>query len=154
MLLSFGICTKTNSPTNASRDLFRNHAHEQYTSGFLFYETLIVFIPLYLLTCTFFSAALCLDPPAIVNGMSTFTGNSVGDTATYSCNTGFELIGDLTTMCTQIDATSAAFPAVPPPECRREYFMAWNFCTHLQLWRVYKKQITYKCLQHDLINML
>ena len=70
------------------------------------------------------SAALCSDPPAIVNGMRTFSGNSVGDTATYSCNIGFELIGDSTTTCTQLDANSGAeFPAVPPPECRREYFI-------------------------------
>ena len=55
--------------------------------------------------------------------MRTFSGNSVGDTATYSCNTGFELIGDSTTMCTQIEANSAEFPVVPPPECRREYCM-------------------------------
>ena len=63
----------------------------------------------------------------------TFNGNSVGNTTTYSCNTGFELIGDSTTICTQIDANSAEFPVVPPPECRREYFMnitntTYNVC--------------------------
>ena len=72
------------------------------------------------------SAALCSDPPDIINGMRTFTGNSVGDAATYSCNTGFELIGNLTTTCTQIDANSAEFPAVPPPECRRELLHDYN----------------------------
>ena len=74
------------------------------------------------------SAALCSDPPVIMNGMRTFDGNSVGDTATYSCDTGFELIGDSTTMCTQIDANFAEFPAVPPPECRREYCMNITAC--------------------------
>ena len=65
------------------------------------------------------SAALCTDPVDIVNGMVTFTGNSIGDTATYTCNSGFELIGDATTTCTQVDANSAVFqPAVPV--CRRE----------------------------------
>ena len=67
-----------------------------------------------------FSAALCPDPDGIVNSMVTFTGNSVGDTATYTCNSGFELIGNAMTTCTQLDANSAAFPSVPPPECRRE----------------------------------
>ena len=66
------------------------------------------------------SAALCADPAAIDNGMVTFTGNSVGDTSTYTCNSTFELIGDATTTCTQVDDTSATFPSVPPPECRRE----------------------------------
>ena len=65
------------------------------------------------------SAALCTDPVNIVNGMVTFTGNSIGDAATYTCNSGFELIGDATTTCTQVDASSATFqPAVP--FCRRE----------------------------------
>ena len=64
-----------------------------------------------------YSAALCDDPPEIMNGMVTFTGNSVGDTATYSCDSGFELIGGATTTCTQVNESSATFP---PPECRRE----------------------------------
>ena len=66
------------------------------------------------------SAALCPDPDGILNGMRTFTGNSVGDTATYICNSNFELIGDATTTCTLVDDNSAAFPSVPPPVCRRE----------------------------------
>ena len=63
----------------------------------------------------------CPDPPQITNGMRTFTGNSIGDTATYTCDPGFELIGDPVTTCTAaMDGNSAAFPSVPPPECRRE----------------------------------
>ena len=65
-------------------------------------------------------ALMCTDPASITNGMVTFTGNSVGDTATYTCDPGFELIGAAMTTCTQVDANSAAFPSVPPPECRRE----------------------------------
>ena len=49
-----------------------------------------------------------------------FTGNSVGDTVTYTCNLGFELIGNVTTTCTQVDANSAVFQPAPP-FCRREY---------------------------------
>ena len=63
------------------------------------------------------SAALCPDPAANVNGMVTFTGNSVGDTATYTCDPGFELIGSETTTCTQVDVNTASFT----PVCRREY---------------------------------
>ena len=62
----------------------------------------------------------CADPPEITNGRVTFTGNSVGDTATYTCDSGFELIGVETTTCTQVDDTTIVF--IPdPPSCRREY---------------------------------
>jgi len=52
--------------------------------------------------------------------MVTFTGNSVGNTATYTCDPDFDLIGGATTTCTQVDVNTAVFlPA--PPLCRREY---------------------------------
>ena len=51
------------------------------------------------------------------------TGNSVGDTATYTCDPGFELIGDMTTTCTQVDMNSAAFQTQELPSCRREYYI-------------------------------
>ena len=63
-------------------------------------------------------AALCSNPVDIGNGMVTFTGNSIGDTATYSCNAGFELDGGATT-CTAVDENSAEF-SPQPPVCRRE----------------------------------
>ena len=63
---------------------------------------------------------LCPDPVDPVNGMVTFTGISVNDTVTYSCNVGFELVGSGTAMCTEVDANSAAFSPVPPV-CRRKY---------------------------------
>ena len=67
-----------------------------------------------------YSVALCPDPVNIDNGMVTFTGNSVADTATYTCDSGFELIGGDTTTCTQVDTNSAAFqPALP--FCQHEY---------------------------------
>ena len=63
-----------------------------------------------------------------MNGMRTFTGNSVGDTANYNCDPGFELIGIAITTCTAaVDGNSATFPAVPPPECRREYLHRYNY---------------------------
>ena len=65
------------------------------------------------------STALCPDPAHIVNGMVTLTGNSVGDTATYTCNSGFELIGNASTTCTQLDMNIAAF-APAAPVCTRE----------------------------------
>ena len=66
------------------------------------------------------SAALCPVPFEIGHGTFTSTGNSVGDTATYNCNTGFQLIGTATVDCIQLNVNSAAFSPAPP-ECRREY---------------------------------
>ena len=87
----------------------------------LFYLVVGIYSLTYL-SHTSSSAALCPDPPALDNAMVTFTGNSVGDTATYTCNVGFELIGDPTTTCTAAsNGNFAAFPAVPPPMCSREY---------------------------------
>ena len=75
---------------------------------------------MYLHNC--YSAALCPDPADIVNGTMTFTGNSVGDNATYICNSGFELIGNASVTCTQVDVNSAAFMPVVPV-CRGECCM-------------------------------
>ena len=86
-----------------------------------------------------------------MNGMRTFTGNSVGDTATYSCDLGYELIGSPTTTCTAAaDGNSASFPPVPPPECRREYFiniLAIQLSGLLsRLRHVYKIKVNYEYL--------
>ena len=70
----------------------------------------------------YFCTALCPDPVDPVNGMVTFSGNSVDDNATYSCNMGFELVSSSTTMCTQVDANSAEFSPTPPV-CRRKYWI-------------------------------
>ena len=70
----------------------------------------------------FFCTALCPDPVDPMNGMVTFSGNSVDDNATYSCNMSFELVGSSTAMCTQVDANSAEFSSAPPV-CRRKYWI-------------------------------
>ena len=67
----------------------------------------------------YFCTALCPDPVDPVNGMVTFSGNSVDNNATYSCNMGFELVGSSTAMCTQVDTNSVEFSPVPPV-CRRK----------------------------------
>ncbi len=71
---------------------------------------------------SFLPAALCSVPADISNGTVMFTTTSVGDTATYSCDSGFELIGGATTTCTEVDANSAEF-LPQPPVCKREYCM-------------------------------
>ena len=66
------------------------------------------------------SAALCPNATDIDNGMVTLTGNFINDTAIYTCDSGFELIGSANLTCTLVDANSSAFQPAPP-FCRREY---------------------------------
>ena len=63
---------------------------------------------------------MCVDPVNPVNGVVTINGNSIGDTATYACDPGFEIIGTETVTCTQVDMDTAEF-LPEPPVCRREY---------------------------------
>jgi CUB/sushi domain-containing protein len=65
---------------------------------------------------------LCPDPESIDNGMVTFTGNSIDDTVSYTCDLGYKLIGTEITTCTQADANTAKF-SPPPPVCIREYIL-------------------------------
>ena len=74
-------------------------------------------------SCLSYSAGFCSDPVNIDNGVVAFTGNSIGDTATYTCNSGFELIGFETTTCSPVPDTNIAFFFPQPPFCRREYCM-------------------------------
>ena len=64
----------------------------------------------------FFSEIVCpgLDDPA--NGEVTVNGVTPGDTATYSCNTGYNLVGAETVTCGDDGAWSA-----DPPMCTREF---------------------------------
>ena len=54
--------------------------------------------------------------------MVAFNGNSVNDTATYSCGMGFELVGSATVTCTQVNVSSSTFSPVPPV-CRRKWII-------------------------------
>ena len=74
--------------------------------------------------------------------MVTFSGNSVDDAVNYTCNSGFELVGNATATCTQVDVNSAAFSPVPPV-CMREYCM--NIATTIErlytLWKFHPHSI-------------
>lgn len=54
-----------------------------------------------------------LDNPA--NGRVVLTGTSLGDTATYSCNDGYERVGDQQRMCQMSRQWSGS-----EPSCRCE----------------------------------
>ena len=57
----------------------------------------------------------CPDPVAPANGEVSFSGNGIGDTATFTCNERYELVGEATTSCTAADdGESATFQPAPP----------------------------------------
>ena len=66
-------------------------------------------------TCLIIVGVMCLDLDDIPNGAMMMTGNSVGDTATYTCDMGFELVGVMMVTCLS-DGTWDN----PPPECIRK----------------------------------
>ena len=70
------------------------------------------------------SVALCPTPPDINFGTVVVTGNSIGDTATYTCDSGYELIGDAVRTCAKLpnDPSMADFQP-EEPFCHREYCM-------------------------------
>ena len=68
--------------------------------------------------------ALCPDPPGIDHGEVTFTGNSIGDNATYTCNSGFKLVGPPVTVCSKLpNFLFLAFFQPEAPTCQRKYCM-------------------------------
>ena len=76
-------------------------------------------------------AALCFELTAPTNGGVTSTGISIGDTATYTCDVGFELVGTATATCTAaVDGNSAGYtPAAPT--CRRRCFLHMLICMYI-----------------------
>ena len=52
----------------------------------------------------------CGNAPDILNGEVTFNGTTVGSTATYSCNTGFEIVGKSSRSCQTSGTWSGTTP--------------------------------------------
>ena len=73
-----------------------------------------------------YSAAQCVHPGAPANGDVLVTGLSLGDTATYTCEEGFGLVGEETATCVELDANSAAFSS-ESPICLG-MGIQWNLC--------------------------
>lgn len=71
-----------------------------------------------LLKCLCFHLALCRLLTSIPFGTVSQSGREPGDTATYSCNSGFELVGDPTRTCTVVGPGTAMFSG-DEPSCRR-----------------------------------
>ena len=61
---------------------------------------------------------MCDTPDDPENGGVTVSGNDIGSTATYTCDTGYELKGDNEATCTEADdGNSASFKPAGPPVC-------------------------------------
>ena len=58
--------------------------------------------------------ALCPELTAPANGNVTVTGQSVGDTATYSCDAGFVLDGNASRTCTMLDPDASDWSLMAP----------------------------------------
>ena len=84
-------------------------SNADYNNGIFFMSLLI-------------STALCPDLSDPANGMVTVMGTSVGDTASYTCNDGFELIGSMSVTCTNDGTWSDE-----PPMCRRKQFINTSY---------------------------
>ena len=59
------------------------------------------------------SNSVCLDLSTPADGSVTVNGYTTGDTAVYSCNNGFELVGNVSRTCMSISEWSGE-----PPTCR------------------------------------
>lgn len=67
----------------------------------------------------YYYVALCASPINPLNGKVIITGNSIGDVATYACDSLLTLYGTSTATCTWIDETKAAFvPTAPRCICK------------------------------------
>ena len=60
--------------------------------------------------CVLLSIVMCPELPDIDNGMVSWTGLAPGDVATYTCDSGFILVGDATRICTNIGTWSGEEP--------------------------------------------
>ena len=71
--------------------------------------------------------AQCDELPAIVNGFIIYAPDDValydiGTVATYECNPGFILVGDMTRDCVGVDVNTAEFNREAPVCTRKDYF--------------------------------
>ena len=82
------------------------------------------------LHCVFaISIAECPVLPDPLNGEVTLTGFSVGDSSFYSCDDGFELVGNSPRTCQSNNAWSGE-----EPMCRRTSLVI-IFCLHIMIWQ-------------------
>ena len=60
----------------------------------------------------------CDDPEPPENGEVIIHGNSAGDTLTYKCDIGYNLVGEATATCTEVKPGKMAFEPKKTPKCK------------------------------------
>ena len=63
----------------------------------------------------------CPVPVAPADGGVSYTGVDIGDTATYTCDYGFKLIGKGTATCIAVTESNTAIFQPVPPTCQCTY---------------------------------
>ena len=66
--------------------------------------------------CLFFIEIQCHPAPVLLNGRRSSSSNHAGAVVTYSCNTGYKLVGKPTLRCQEDQQWSD-----PAPRCIRKY---------------------------------
>ena len=67
-----------------------------------------------------FFTAICPEPDNPAFGSVTWTGRSVGSNVTYTCDSGYNLVGSMTGVCELLDVGIADWSA-EAPICERTY---------------------------------
>ena len=80
---------------------------------------MLEFLPLYFIAIEV--TVTCPSPVAPDNGEVSFDGTEIGSTAIYTCDSGFELVGEASAICTETgDGNSGSFQP-DAPTCQRKY---------------------------------
>ena len=73
--------------------------------------TVMIIVENYACPGYYFPAIQCGPPPAVLWGTANLTGTHFNDSAIYSCDEGYELVGNLVTTC------EATGQWAPVPSC-------------------------------------
>ena len=86
---------------------------------------------IYFTTKYFNSAGLCSELSSPTNGQVTWTGLTSGSTATYTCNSDYQLIGEQNRTCLSTGMWSGQEPTC---ESMYSHSIGTNFCTvHIEM---------------------
>ena len=110
--------------------LFINHFHTQthtHIRNIFRYVDMCLYIKCSVLPSI--RAAECDNLPDPPFGDVSLSGNSVDDVATYVCDHGFELVGQSTRTCQQLNAQTADWSG-EEPVCRCTYAFSLIIFTH------------------------
>ena len=97
---------------------------------------IIIYIPL-VFSSYIIIAAVCADLPDPANGNIKLTGTEFGDTASYSCDVGFQLVGPAERICLANGRWSGSLPV-----CNGEFVASQSYKCSAQSCTSVSHQIT------------